>query len=159
MLSNTTKENATQTDMEELGQCKFCSMIKNKRNYDTFITELNYGYVFLNPNQSYKGRVIYILKEHIEDFTEVDNDLFLNFCGEMKQIAKITKQTLQNPLINVAILGNKIKHLHWHIIPRYKYDSRWNGPPWPIDTKLLNPDEYKELALLIGGKLKVLKND
>lgn len=32
--------------------------------------------------------------------------------------------------MNIAMLGNQMPHLHWHIIPRYEGDARWGGPIW-----------------------------
>ena len=37
--------------------------------------------------------------------------------------------------MNVESLGNVMPHLHWHVIPRYKNDSRWRQPIWAQDVR------------------------
>ena len=32
--------------------------------------------------------------------------------------------------INLASLGNKTPHLHWHVIPRFKLDRHFPNPIW-----------------------------
>ncbi len=32
--------------------------------------------------------------------------------------------------INLASLGNLVPHLHWHVIPRWRDDSRFPAPIW-----------------------------
>jgi diadenosine tetraphosphate (Ap4A) HIT family hydrolase len=32
--------------------------------------------------------------------------------------------------VNLAALGNKVPHIHWHVIPRYKNDVFFPGSAW-----------------------------
>ena len=34
--------------------------------------------------------------------------------------------------INLASLGNVVPHLHWHVIPRWRDDSRYPAPIWAV---------------------------
>ena len=40
------------------------------------------------------------------------------------------RQTLRPDKINLASLGNVVPHLHWHVIPRRRDDSRFPAPVW-----------------------------
>jgi diadenosine tetraphosphate (Ap4A) HIT family hydrolase len=40
------------------------------------------------------------------------------------------RETLQPDKINLASLGNVVPHLHWHVIPRWRGDSRFPAPVW-----------------------------
>ncbi|MBU0751754.1 MAG: HIT family protein [Gammaproteobacteria bacterium] len=40
------------------------------------------------------------------------------------------RATLQPDKINLASLGNVVPHLHWHVIPRWRGDSRFPSPIW-----------------------------
>ncbi len=40
------------------------------------------------------------------------------------------RETLQPDKINLASLGNVVPHLHWHVIPRWRGDSRFPAPIW-----------------------------
>ncbi|MCD8514932.1 MAG: HIT domain-containing protein, partial [Burkholderiaceae bacterium] len=32
--------------------------------------------------------------------------------------------------VNLASLGNVVPHLHWHVMARYDWDSRFPAPIW-----------------------------
>lgn len=40
------------------------------------------------------------------------------------------RETMQPDKINLASLGNMVPHLHWHVIPRWRGDSRFPAPVW-----------------------------
>jgi diadenosine tetraphosphate (Ap4A) HIT family hydrolase len=78
----------------------------------------------------------------------------MNLNKELLFLCKIIKRTFQPDLINYASLGNVIKHFHYHIIPRYKDDPNWGGPPWPSIEKKLTKDGYQQLVTLIRTSLE-----
>ena len=40
-----------------------------------------------------------------------------------------------------ASLGNITPHVHWHVIARFEWDSRWPGPIWAPATRELGPPD------------------
>jgi len=40
------------------------------------------------------------------------------------------REVMQPDKINLASLGNMVPHLHWHVIPRWRDDSRFPAPVW-----------------------------
>jgi len=50
-------------------------------------------------------------------------------------IEKGLRKLLAPDKINLASLGNKAPHLHWHIIPRYKDDNHFPGAIWSAPKK------------------------
>lgn len=82
-----------------------------------------------------------------------DGDDFPGFCrvvwnahvAEMTSLAAADRRHLMNVVfaaeaalralaqpekINLASLGNVVPHLHWHVIPRWRDDSRFPAPIW-----------------------------
>ena len=51
----------------------------------------------------------------------------------MEAVAAV-EQSLRDHLaptkINLAALGNMVPHLHWHVIARYEWDTRFPAPVW-----------------------------
>lgn len=134
-------------------KCAFCEMLKDRKENKTFIICLKYGSLFLNLHQQYKGRCLFVLNNHHENYHELESDVFGGFNEEVKIIGAVINQIFKPDLINYAILGNHIQHVHWHIIPRYKDDSNWGGPPWPSKNIELRDAEYIELVNLIKNHL------
>jgi len=65
-------------------------------------------------------------------------------------IEKGLRKLLAPDKINLASLGNKTPHLHWHIIPRYKDDNHFPGAIWSAPKKItaLNLIKKKKEILL-----------
>lgn len=45
-------------------------------------------------------------------------------------VERAVRDYLKPDKVNLAALGNMVPHLHWHIIPRYKWDSHFPHPIW-----------------------------
>jgi diadenosine tetraphosphate (Ap4A) HIT family hydrolase len=143
MLLQKTK-NVSGTD----SACPLCKAV-NQVQDKCFIAKLQHGTLLLNWDQSYRGRCLYVINQHFTSIVEIDPKLFVACSEEMQTMAKIINDVFQPDLINVAMLGNHVRHLHWHIIPRYKGDPNWGDPPWPIEELKLTEPSYREIAAQI----------
>ena len=139
--------------------CTFCKILKCKEADPTFISTLDCGSLFLNLNQHYPGRCLFILNHHSEHFHELEDEEFARFNRSIKLLGARLEALYRPDLINYALLGNHVQHVHWHIIPRYKTDENWGGPPWPASTKTLSEDEYRDVALKIRESIKGLEDE
>jgi diadenosine tetraphosphate (Ap4A) HIT family hydrolase len=133
--------------------CIFCKILKQSEIDPTFIIKLNNGTLFLNFNQQYLGRCLYILNAHHETFHDLDNKTFINFNNEVREIGRILYKAFSPDLINYALLGNEVQHIHWHIIPRYKNDSNWGNPPWPHSEDKIAVEDSLKLTGFIRRKI------
>ncbi len=65
-------------------------------------------------------------------------------------------RTALNPdKINLASLGNKTPHIHWHVIPRFEHDKHFPNSHWgqavrESHTSLLNAQTKQALADNMG---------
>ena len=135
-------------------KCCLCELLSEKNNH-TLIYKLNHGNLYLNYNQVFHGRVLYVYKSHVQDFAEINLSELLEADVEILAITKAIKRIFRADLMNIASLGNHVQHLHWHIIPRYKDDSNWGNPPWPHVKKLLNEAELRQMCNYIKEKLSL----
>ena len=124
--------------------CLFCELIKNEKD-PTLIHCFSNGAVYLNKNQFFYGRILYVLNEHWVDISEIPPSVFSETSQHLHILSRIIKSSMKADLINVASLGNHVPHMHWHIIPRYKNDSCWGNPPWPHGEAILPEDEFDNL--------------
>jgi diadenosine tetraphosphate (Ap4A) HIT family hydrolase len=143
---------ASITDMD----CKLCEILRESKKNETFIARLEFGSLFLHQNQIYSGRCLYVSNVHVDNFPHIDYELFVNLNKEMLSICVILERIFQPDLINFASLGNSIKHFHYHIIPRYRYDSNWGSPPWPAAEKKLTETGYQNVIATIRTSLHSL---
>ena len=77
----------------------------------------------------------------------------MDFFADLLRAERAVARALRPDHMNLAVLGNIIPHLHWHVVPRYTSDPRWGAPIWPTsladmpDTRL----DARERADLIGN--------
>lgn len=46
------------------------------------------------------------------------------------QVERTVRDTMNPDKVNLAAFGNMVPHLHWHIIPRYRWDSHFPEAIW-----------------------------
>lgn len=92
------------------------------------IKKYKYWDVYIHPNQSYLGRcIVWCKRNDVSDLTnaipEEQQELFL-ILGDLK---KALETVFQADWFNYVFLGNETRHLHGHLIPRYKTSRKFNG--------------------------------
>ena len=108
-------------------ECLFCRIIEgsipSKTIYEDEIVK-----VFLDINPNTNGHCLVIPKKHIVTIDEVDNDLMTHILKVIHEIHNLLKEKLNIEGLTIAQnnnLGQEVKHLHFHLIPRYS-DDNWS---------------------------------
>lgn len=78
----------------------------------------------------YPGFCRVVLQRHVKEMTDLAPaerarlmDAVFATEGALRELARPDK-------INLASLGNITRHLHWHVIPRYRDDRHFPQPIW-----------------------------
>lgn len=142
-----------------------CSMCQTSEEYRKFfIKEFKYWKVELHGNQCYLGRCIVVLKRHLEDLFEISKEERNELFEVMQKLKRALKESFNPDLMNYSSLGNEIRHLHLHVIPRYRrpvefsglefVDERWGQNPAPYARDFNVSDEiYKQLVSAISSRI------
>ncbi|MBI4054148.1 MAG: HIT family protein [Candidatus Doudnabacteria bacterium] len=110
--------------------------------------------IHLSPFQCYLGWCDISLGRHLEDLFEVSSEewkeLFL-VTGKLKSAVQLS---FQNDIFNYSSLGNRARHLHLHVIPRYRQakefdgvkftDARWGRNYSPYDKSFQIAESTKD---------------
>lgn len=93
------------------------------------------------------------LKRHLEDFLDINQREFNQLYKIMKNLRDVTKESFNADLFNYASLGNYVKHVHLHFIPRYSKkvnflgivfeDKNWGKNYTPYDKEFKIPEKVK----------------
>lgn len=79
-----------------------------------------------------------------------------NLCMAAVNAVELTlRGHLQPTKINLATLGNKVPHLHWHVIARFDWDSHFPEPLWAGPKRPLDKDRQDA----VHAKLELLEQD
>ena len=140
-----------------------CFLCQN--NEDLLIKKYKYWTIIIHPNQCYLGRCMVKLNRHIVDLFDTTREERDELFEIMTELRNALKELFKPDLFNYATLGNIVKHLHMHFIPRYKekrlfkgiefIDKRWgqNYAPYNKEFKI-QISVLNELKELIEQKLQ-----
>lgn len=102
--------------------------------------------VLLSQDQYFRGWCLVVAKHHVVDLFELSATDRQQLEEDVALVARGIRSLLQPDLMNYAVFGNVIPHLHWNVIPRRMDDGLWGLPPWPHSPVSLNRPEVAELA-------------
>ena len=72
------------------------------------------------------------LIEHIKEMTDLPIDNRARMMKMVFAVENAIREMIQPDKINLASLGNKTPHLHWHIIPRFENDKHFPNSHWGV---------------------------
>jgi diadenosine tetraphosphate (Ap4A) HIT family hydrolase len=102
----------------------------NNEHWD-LIAPLSISSLYLSKNQTYRGYSLLVFDaRHAERLDELSAEEWSGFALDLSVAHRAICRALRPDHMNVELLGNVIRHLHWHIVPRYQTDPRWGGPIW-----------------------------
>ena len=113
-----------------------------------FVRELDTGYVVLGDNQHFKGYTLFLLKEHLTELFELQDDVKARFLDEMTIVAEAVAKAFGAEKMNYECLGNGDAHLHWHLFPRVNGDldgfgNNGKGPVWWYPREKMYSEDNK----------------
>jgi len=126
------------------------------------IKEYKYWTVSVHQNQGYLGRcVVWCKRETALDLADATKEEYDELFIILKDLREATKRAFDSDWFNYAFLGNEMRHLHCHFIPRYSSPKVFEGitfidERWGHNYKT-NHDFITPLKVLDEIKLKIKK--
>ena len=66
----------------------------------------------------------------VAEFTDLSRAEQAECMDAVAAVERVLREHLRPTKINLASLGNQVPHLHWHVIARFGWDSRFPDPIW-----------------------------
>ena len=105
--------------------CEPCNPPEQFKELD--IKEYEHWKVGLHSNQAYLGRSVIVLKRHTEDFFDTTQEEQQELLKVGKDVRDAIRTVFQPDLMNYSTLGNIVRHVHWHVVPRYEKPMEFGG--------------------------------
>ena len=114
--------------------------------------------VVLLDHPDYKGYCRVELIAHQKEMTDLDEALQFNIMRCVFKVETVLRKIFNPEKINLASLGNKTPHIHWHIIPRFIEDAHFPNSYWGEKLRegshqTISAQEKKELITLLNQSL------
>ena len=103
--------------------CIFCAIAANEiPSFKVYEDELVVAYLDINPFT--KGHTLVIPKAHSEGLLDTSDDTLAAVIARVKKVAAHIKTALPCDGFNILqnngeAAGQTVKHVHFHIVPRY----------------------------------------
>ena len=118
--------------------------------------------VVLLHDADYPGYCRVELLAHVKEMT----DLPIEQRSQLMEVVFVVEQAIRDVLhpdkINLASLGNKTPHLHWHVLPRFTTDKHFPNSHWgelvrESKTEKLSAETILQIKTIISVCLELNK--
>lgn len=72
---------------------------------------------FLDINPNTKGHTLCVPKNEVDDFIDLNPELFKELIGFSRDVALAIKKTIPCKKVALSIIGLEVPHVHVHLIP------------------------------------------
>ena len=87
------------------------------------------------------------LIEHIKEMTDLPPQQRARMMKTVFAVELALREVTQADKINLASLGNKTPHVHWHVIPRFLSDAHFPNSHWGEAVREGKPAHLTTAAL------------
>ena len=86
--------------------------------------------VILVEHERFPGFCRVVWQDHVAeqtDLSEADQAWLMRLVA---RVERTVRDAMAPDKVNLAAFGNMVPHLHWHIIPRYRWDTHFPEAVW-----------------------------
>ncbi|MGJ7508561.1 HIT family protein [Variovorax sp. GT1P44] len=86
-----------------------------------------------------------VWKDHVPEWSDLSPEDRALCMEAVATVEQSLRDALAPAKINLAALGNMVPHLHWHVIARFEWDTRFPSPVWAAAQR--EADAEREAAI------------
>ena len=128
--------------------CVFCDSVGGELLWQDDLCR-----VVLVDDPNYVGFCRVILNEHIKEMTDLIEAERIKVMQMTFVVEQVLRDVLKPTKINLASLGNKTPHIHWHVIPRFENDVHFPEAIWSKEVRKTNKQNIDGLFDTLRAKL------
>ncbi|GFP76946.1 HIT family protein [Clostridium fungisolvens] len=135
--------------------CFYCEKDERLDNLMLKVTKLDVSTLYLFKEQTYKGRCVVAYDNHVNELFEISESELALFMKDVATAAKAIKTAFGADKMNLGAYSDKLPHLHFHVVPKYKDGYSWGGTfeMNPANNLKLSDEEYSDIIDTIKANL------
>jgi len=87
-----------------------------------------------------------VWEDHVAEFSDLPASDRALCMAAVAVVEQAVRAHLGPTKVNLAALGNMVPHLHWHVIARFDWDSRFPAPVWAAAQREAPPARISAVA-------------
>ena len=132
-------------------ECVFCKSVGGELLWQDALCR-----VVLVDDPKYVGFCRVILNKHIKEMTDLNEIERARVMRVTFAVERALRDILQPEKINLASLGNKTPHIHWHVIPRFSSDPHFPETIWSAEVRETERPNIARLKDALQAKLNAV---
>jgi diadenosine tetraphosphate (Ap4A) HIT family hydrolase len=128
--------------------CVFCNSVGGELLWQNDLCR-----IVLVDDANYVGFCRVILNKHMKEMTDLSEAERMQIMQVTFTVEQVLRDLLQPTKINLASLGNKTPHIHWHVIPRFENDVHFPEAIWSAIVRQTNKPDIEGLTDKLKLKL------
>ena len=128
--------------MAETTTCALCAPTS-----DVILWQDDFCRVVLLNDADYPAYCRVELIEHIKEMTDLAPMQRARMMKTVFAVETALRENFNPDKINLASLGNKTPHIHWHVIPRFENDKHFPNSHWGKAVRDGNAVALDEIAI------------
>ena len=134
--------------------CGYCMRGELLEKFGIYVCDLSVSTLILFKEQSHPGRCIVAYKDHVSEIVDISDAERDAFFADVNRAAKAIHAVFHPDKLNYGAYGDTGRHLHVHLVPKYKDGFEWGGVfEMNPQKKFLTDAEYEELIKKIKDNL------
>jgi diadenosine tetraphosphate (Ap4A) HIT family hydrolase len=96
----------------------------------------------------YPGYCRVIWRAHVREMSDLSESERRHLMAVVWAVERALRELMAPDKINLASLGNRVPHLHWHVIPRFRDDAHFPDAVWAPARRRAPPGRGLEALAL-----------
>ncbi len=121
------------------------------------VGKMNTGVLYLFKDQAHKGRCVVAVDDHKSELFDLTEEERHSYMDDVSAAAAAIKKLWGCTKINYAAFGDKLPHLHFHLVPKYEGGPEFGGA-FAIsydEPVFLSDEEYAEMIAQLKAELNI----
>ena len=131
--------------------CAYCMQGELVAKFAYPICKMDTGFLYVFKEQSHPGRLILAHDKHISEMIELTDEERNAFFADVAKAARAIHKVYRPNKVNYGAYGDTGRHLHFHLVPKYKDAYEWGG------VFEMNPGRVKLSEAEYAGMIEKIK--
>ncbi len=111
-----------------MNKCPLCNI--DRETNKTFVERYSRWTILINYKQPTLGSNLIVLNRHVQQLSDLTQEEAIEYLDIIKNLERALKESFNPDTINHLMLANVVRHVHYHIVPRYEEERRFAGQTW-----------------------------